>query len=268
MSRDQQSRDREMAALRAQLDALTQKAPEPSKTVDLTPDPHLQPLTDQERASIGDDELLEFSARHAYQKIAPRIAQLEAKLAKLEGGFEPIAQRVERVQHETLYSAMDRQLPEWRKQNEDPDFLRWLNDVDPFSRIQRKLVLQQGVDAGDADRVLTVFNTYRAETGSKSQTRQADAQPNRTDKPNGSGGQVNGTGNGRVPLDTLVHPGRVRSAGTQTAQTATDEPPTVTRAELAQFRNDQLRGVYQNDPKKLAEWKEYFDKAIAAGRVV
>jgi hypothetical protein len=226
----------------------------------------MAPLTEQERASIGDDELLEYSARHAYQKIAPRIAQLEAKIAKLEGGFEPIAQRVQQVQSDTLYTKMDRGLPDWRKQNEDPGFLNWLNDLDPFSRIQRKLILQQGVDAGDSERVLTVFNTYRAETGTKTQTRPADTQPNRTDKPNGSGGPSNGTGSSRVPLDTLVHPGRVRSAG-NSQQTATDEPPTVTRAELAQFRNDRIRGVYNNDRKALEEWESYFNEAIAAGRV-
>jgi hypothetical protein len=266
LSREQRDRDAEMDRMRAQLAELSSPSA-PKTPANLSQVSDIPPLNDQERASIGDDELLEFTARHAFHKIVPRLQQIEAAIDDLKNGMRPIAERVHHVQTETMFSHMDRRLEGWRDQNNDPKFLSWLNGVDPFSRIQRKLILKQGVDAGDVERVLTVFNTYRAETGTPTQTRSTTTQPTRTDNPPTGTGQRIGTGNGRVPLDTLVHPGRVRSAGT-VQQTAPDEPPTVTRAELMQFRNDRARGVYHNDPSGLAEWEAYFDKAIAAGRVI
>jgi hypothetical protein len=263
MAGEQQRRDDEVSKLREQLEKV--QTPPESVTAPVTAD--LAPLTDQERASVGDDELLEYAARHTFQKLLPRIKQLEDKIAGLEGGMKPIQQQVQHVQNETLFSQLDRRLPEWRQQNQDPKFIQWLNEIDPFSRIQRHLVLKQGVDAGDTDRVLTVFNTFKAETGTKTQTGASAAKPNGADNPQGTG-KPNGTTSSRVPLDTLVHPGRVRSAGTIATQNATDEPPTVTRAELMQFRNDRARGVFRNNPDKLAEWEDYFNKAIAAGTVV
>ena len=266
LATEQQRRDDEMRQLQEQVKGLTTARPR-SDQPDVA-DADYAPLTNEERQSVGDDELLDYAARHAYQRISPKLAALEAKIAALEGGLQPIAQRVQRVQHDSLFSSLDRALPEWRKQNEDPKFLDWLEGVDPFSRIQRKLVLKQGIDDNDTARVVTVFNTFRAETGAKVQTRPAETMPKTTADTSSNGtGRVNGTGSSRVPLDSLVQPGRVRSAGSST-QTSTDEPPTVTRAELMQFRNDRARGVYRDDPKGLEEWSAYFDKAIAAGRVM
>lgn len=266
LAAEQQRRDEEMQVLREQVQRLSQQ-PDQGNKVDVT-DASTSALSAEERASVGDDELLNFAARHAFQLVAPRLAKIEADIAALRDGIQPIARRVQHVQNETLFTRLDRDLPDWRVQNEDPKFIDWLEQVDPFSRIQRKMALKQAIDDNDAPRVVTVFNTYRAETGAKAQYRPASTMPERSPaQPTNGSGQSTGTGSGRVPLDTLVHPGRVRSAGTP-AQTSTEEPPTVTRAELAQFRNDRARGVFRNDPEGLKKWSDHFDQAIAAGRVI
>jgi hypothetical protein len=87
--------------------------------------------------------------------IAGRVGELERRLH--ENSTENAQLRVQ--------VAMDRD-PElggkWRTINNDPEFIRWLNEVDPLAGEKRMALLHRAYNAGAADRVGNLFRAFLA----------------------------------------------------------------------------------------------------------
>jgi hypothetical protein len=258
-TRELADRDARLMALERQMADLA-KSREPAKGED----DDFKPLSTEERNLLdGGENIVPLIERLAYHAVNKRLAGLEQRISELGANFRPIEQTLGQVRHDTLSDRLTRDVgSDWRRQDEDPAFIEWLDAPDGFSGVPRKQFFKTALDRGDHDRVVNIFKAFRADTG-KYKAQQTAGRPADTPRTNGTGNGAGG--NGKVPLDTLVAPGKGRSAAA-TGQTTTADKPLVKRSELRSFQQDLTRGRWHGD--ELARWNRYFDEAIAEGRVV
>lgn len=113
----------------------------------------LTSLTEKDREIVGEDVVGIIS------KAAREIATHE-----VESRLKPILDRVNRFEQMTTegYQAtLDRFVPAWDKQNDDPKFLAWLQDIDPATQKLRDELLQRAHDAKQGYLVADIFLAFR-----------------------------------------------------------------------------------------------------------
>lgn len=152
------------------------------------------------------------------------IASLKHEVERLRGQTQSATARMTAAQVET---ALDGQVPGWRETNDDPLFLDWLNNADPFSGQIRLAMLNEAYTKGDVSRTANFFLAFKRE-----QTATSSAGSQQAHTPS--------QGAGTVPLADLAAPGRGRpvSAG------ASPEKRIWTHAQIAAFYRDAAAGRY------------------------
>jgi len=157
-----------------------------------------------------------------------------------------------------VMAALDRdeQLgPHWRLLNNDPEFLAWLNQIDPFSGQLRMNLIREAYDQGDVGRVGQFFRSYlTGHTAPSGAVVTAHTPAN---------GQVNGAG--RVNLTHLVAPGRSSVSGNNGG--AQPEKRIWSRTEIGAFYSDVRRGVYRGREADKLALEQDITAAAREGRV-
>jgi hypothetical protein len=92
-------------------------------------------------------------------------ATVGADVARLEQGMNEVRHALHRERRNQMLATMDTQLPAWRSQNVDAEFLRWLEERDPFSGVAKSHLLKNAWENNDTDRVLSIFNGYHTVGG-------------------------------------------------------------------------------------------------------
>lgn len=165
----------ETAGLRASLEQNTQlvtqllerEARPPAASVPAvpaqTPEEQLRSLgaSDKDIEEYGD--LLPLVAKMANNMVRPTLAKLEAELTKLQQGQGQIAQASLASRKLNLESYLDTSIPGWRAVNESEHFLDWLNVLDIFAGVTRRVALTSAYNALDAARVGGIFQAYARE---------------------------------------------------------------------------------------------------------
>jgi hypothetical protein len=117
--------------------------------------------TDKDIEEYGD--LLPLVAKMANNMVRPTLEKLNAELSRLQQGQTQTAAGVRQSRVQSLESQLDATVPAWRAINEAQEFLDWLDIVDIFSGVTRRVALTDAYNKLDAARVVAIFQAYARE---------------------------------------------------------------------------------------------------------
>jgi hypothetical protein len=132
-------------------------------TVPVTPEDQVRALgaTDKDIEEYGD--LLPLVAKMANNMVRPTLEKLNAELSRLQQGQTQTAAGVRQSRVQALEAQLDSTVPAWRQINEAQEFLDWLDIVDIFSGVTRRVALTDAYNKLDAARVVAIFQAYARE---------------------------------------------------------------------------------------------------------
>lgn len=217
-------KDRELDTMRDLLATVSKPAPQEVAA----------PVVDQAQPLVSDEDIKEYGKDYAdfitrVSRQASReelsasqlLSSIDARLKNLEGSVEGVEITTANTAQNVFFSDLTSLVPDWKMLNNDPSFLQWLDQVDPFAGEAKLGLLQHAVSAGDATRAAKFFETYKLETTPEA-TPEAPAEVT----PPASSGK-----------DKLIAPGKA------TATTVTsDEKRNWTTAQINKLYDDKMAG--------------------------
>lgn len=252
---------REMAALRAQVDDLTQRVGLPGASG--APTTVSAGLTPEKRAEFEKTWGPEMT--QAMIDIASDIATGAANQVR-----QTVDKRVDQTQQEAwrqantiMEATLDHMLPggngqpDWRVVNDDEGFISWLQQPDGFSNMTKLQILRDAWNRNDTQAVYKIFAAYMGghqslPTGGGPGAAPASQQPSN-----------------RLPLHSLAAPGPTRPASP--GAPVESETNQYRVSEIAKFFQDKARGIY-NDTEARRRWAAGIEADIYAaqkeGRVI
>lgn len=245
----------QLTATQGMLAALAQnRVPAPGQGQGPAPAAPAKLVKDEEVKEFGED-LTDFIKRVAQEAVLPAVDQklqpVQQQVAEVRQSASKVAERSVQSEHEKLLATLDREIPGWRQQNNDPGFLDWLAQVDLFSGAKRGDLLRQAYEGFDAPRIVAFFKGYRNEHAvvTPPAPAAAPAEPDASQR----------------KLDEFVAPGTPK-AGPTGAQTGAGKR-TWTQAEIKQFYDDAAAGKFRNNKARRDELERDIHAAVREGRV-
>lgn len=205
--------------------------------------------TDKDDVENYGQEFIDKSRAWARADFAPEMLAMRAEIQQLRGQAQSSMEQNTQV---AVQNALDNAVPDWRRQNDDQQFVAWLNQVEPFSGQVRKDMLTEAYVRGDASRTIAFFTAYNTEqtvTGSTGSSAHTPAPQ-----------QANGAGT--MPLTNLAAPGRGRPA----SPGAPTDKRIWTKQDVSAFYGDVNRGRYTNNPAQRAQIEADIFAAPSEGR--
>ena len=201
-------------------------------------------------------ELVDYVKQRINRAVAgltDKLATADLTIKSLQAQLQGVQKNTQATAAQTFETLLDREIPGWRQQNGNDEFIAWLKTAHPDTGDPWKNILDNAARSADLARVVRVFRAFPGNTLAQAQPPEAPApNPPRRDTRR------------RLDLDTLAVPPRGR-------QTAIGQPQleqTITTADLQRFTADKARGRYRNDPAAAAAIEAAIDKAITEGRFV
>ena|SRR5215471_222682 len=205
-------------------------------------------ITEKEREEYG-PELTDMIERVAKSIAGQQLADAQNEIKTLKQQVGGVAQTVQVNTQQSMLGRLDQQLPNWRVQNQDPEFLEWLELPDVYSGARRMDLLRQAFDRSDVARVLAFFNGFNAERQAAAPASTTPAAPPAP----------------AVRLEDLAAPGRART--TAASQPPAGDKPIITAAQISQFYDDCRRGRFNGrDADRIALEQQIFE-AQREGRI-
>lgn len=211
------------------------------------PAPAPQPATAGDVEEFG-PETVDFVTRVAtnvVNSLAPQIIEsiLSARLAPVSERVEQVTHHVQRSAEQVFVDEFSKLVPDWQNQNSDPDFLNWLQEVNPVAGVPTQALLTDARGKLDHIRCAAIFNMYRQLSGV--------AAPRQQSAPAVDERQM------------LVEPARTASAAP--AAPGARNTQTISRVEIAKFYAD-VRAGRISGPEAQRREQEIF-LAQSQGRV-
>lgn len=252
----------ETGRLRGQLDAMQgqiQNLNNLLATVKKPPESTFQPavpvksrITAEEEAEYGAD-FIDFASRVASQEVAKATGPLLAEIAGLKQQLGGVGETLHQDARGRLFQSLDAEIPNWRELNSQQDFLDWLALQDTYTGAMRQEILNDAFEQNNFPRVAAFFKGFLAELA-------ATANP-QVIEPGNQGIKVP-----KIALDTIVAPGRAKSAAA-TPPGAPPEKPFITTSQITKFYTDVAAGKYRGrDAEYNAEQAKIFE-AQNEGRI-
>lgn len=248
--------NRDMTARVSHLETLlaSLSAP-PAPVAQSAPSAPVSSLTETDMAEYGDSiEVMRKVAQDTFSPVFSKVSGIERAVnelaAKLNTSVVPQVERVSRQQaasaEDRFWSALNAELPDWQKINNNKAFLDWLAAVDPLTNLTRQQYLDQAQSALDVSRVVAIFRAF----ASKSEISSAptNAQPSRS----------------ASELERQVAPGRGRSSAT----TSSEAPKTYTPVDIRKFFEDVRQGKYKGRESERDRIERDIFAAQRDGRIV
>lgn len=116
-----------------------------------------EPLVKPEEIEEYGPGLVDLARRIAQEELRGK----EAEINKLKRQLEQVSEVTTKTVSNDFFRSLDAISPEWRTINEDPAFLRWLDEVDELTGETRQNLLGKAEAARDAVRVGKFFNSYK-----------------------------------------------------------------------------------------------------------
>jgi hypothetical protein len=238
-----------------------QQAAPPAGSQPRTPAQPQKLVKDEEIKEFGAD-LIDVARRVAREEIAGTV---EHEVARR---MQPVAQRADQAVQQAagaaqriaqndrqgVFDMLDRNVQKWTEINNDPAFLEWLEQVDPYAGLRRGDLLGQAFESNNGPRVVAFFNGFLKE--------HAIVTP-----PSAPAAAAPAAAAPQVPLEKLVTPGlpKTGAAGTQDGS----GKRVWTRAEISKFYADQSAGRFNSDTgkQKAKEMEADIFAAQREGRV-
>lgn len=216
----------------------TQPARQPEPAAPATPAAKKQLVTEDEIKQFGPD-LYDFIKRAAAQEVLPavesrvdsRIAPVASKVDQVGEIVSANVQRTARTDKQSVHDLLASQVPNWAQLNEDPLFLEWLDQVDPYSGYRRGQLLEQAYKAYDGPRVVAFFRGYLTENATISPPVTTTETP--APKP-------------QKDLAAFIAPGAPKTGAVGAPDGSGKRA--WTRAEIGQFYEDVRVGKYRTKP--------------------
>jgi hypothetical protein len=255
--------DREIPQMRAQVQSLEnliatmRTAPPPPQMPAPESVPAYSPVSEEDQQAYG-PELIEASRRWARGEVQAELNELRGEIRNLRAGQD-------RQTAQTATNRLERELdsdPElangnWQRLNHDPNFIQWLQEIDPFSGVSRYVMLNHAYSGGDADRTGRFFKAYMRE--------HTDRNPPPSSPPqtyNGANGYVD---TGQPPrLEDFAAPGRASRA---TPGGGAPEKRIWTNRDITAFYEDRTRGKYRGREDEAERLERDIFDAASEGRV-
>lgn len=202
-----------------------------TRTAPVTAPVTAPPLTPQVRKEDVDNfgqDLIDVAKRAALEATAPQ-------LTKLEQENEALKKRLHTKAVQDVYSALDRDVPDWRQINSNPRFKLWLRLPDIYSRTIRGKLLSEAFGAADAARVVEFFKGFIRDEVAVGQIEPEPvpgAQPPAQPAPRQPA----------MSLEAIASPRGARPA-TEVAPSQGDKP-VYTHAQIKKFYDDVRRGAW------------------------
>ncbi|MDK2957819.1 MAG: hypothetical protein PWQ57_3317 [Desulfovibrionales bacterium] len=157
--------DKEVPALQhqlrqaaAEIERLRQaEAPKPKGTEAPNPNGQDRAAYRPEDYEEYGEEFVAMARRNA--EMADQLKRLEDQLGGVEQQFGQVAQQTQRTQYDRFAEAIAPLCPQFKEQDDDPEFVAWL-EYDGSSQ-----AVQQAFAQGDVKRLARIFNRYVQETG-------------------------------------------------------------------------------------------------------
>jgi len=141
--------------LRQKLEGLTQDF-ESFKSKAATPSTPL--ISAEDREKYGDD-LLDVIKRSAQEQVSAKDSEIEQLKRRLDDVHTDTAKNAEVV----FYDRLSQMMPDWVAINDDPSFLKWLDEYDALTGKRRQDLLSDAENSRDADRVARFFGTWKSQ---------------------------------------------------------------------------------------------------------
>ena len=203
-------------------------------------------VSEQDLVDYGDD-LVDLIRRVARAEAAEKTKDLTPTIEEIRGQVQKSNQR--QVTN-SVYSKLDAEVQDWKEINKSPDFVGWLQDLDPYAGSVRQNLLSDAFAQGDGDRVVAFFKGYLAEQQAVSPPKPSNPEP---------------AAQPQVRLEELAGP----KAGSNGSSAPPQQPhaPQWTRAQIGKFYDDVHKGHYRLNPEKKAQIEASIAQAMAAGAV-
>lgn len=224
--------DKRIGELERELEALRKAGPKASASG----------VTDEEREAYGED-LIDLMERVADSKYGKEIQELRQRVASTPPPTS--SENTMDTETQAMYDYMDKVIPDWRTQNQDPGFLKWLQEEDPIAGRRRQEILQDASANKSAVHIARIFTAYR-------QTAPMASPP-------ASQGASDG-----VDLASLAAP----TSGGGSAPSGSASVVVYTNDEVAKFYADVGKGRYKNNPEGKAKMERELATAAREGRIV
>jgi hypothetical protein len=240
---------REIAELRNTIAAL-QQAPQPPAAPPKPPADEVPPELKEKLATFAED----------YPDVAEGLqAMLQIETAKIR---REAAQEIEKVRAEasigvqnTMYTELERRVPDWKVIRDDPSFAAWLQNVDPFSGRPLSELAQVALQEMDINRIVAFYDGFK-------QMKQVASPTPSTHEPTPTPPAAPASN----PAAQFVAP--PRSSGSPPPNPNPQQNETITSAFIAKFYNDAAMGKYRGRDAEYNAIETKIDKAIKSGRVV
>lgn len=219
--------ERDRQALLAQINELKQKATESKSLL----------AREEDEEAFGKDmaEFVRRAAKEEVSQLSPEADKIKAEVEAMKRELEAQRQMKADEARANFFHALDNLLPNWRVQNEDPEFLTWLAGPHPqYTYRTWQSFLEEALRAGDAAATANIFKAF-----------------NRTpEAPKAN------------PLARQVAPAHNRNTPPQETQ---PQKKVFTESEIKDFYDGVRRGWIRGDEAKRME--EEIDRAVSEGRV-
>jgi hypothetical protein len=211
-------------------------------------------ITPKDEDEFGTD-MVDFARRVTREEMTPvmqALSQVQAQLAQL-GNLAPAVQQVANTQaataEEKFFAQLATSVPDWDRVNDDPRFHTWLLTPDEMTGITRQTYLDDARNNLDLRRVVSVFNTWKRETGvaPTAGTPQQATQQSNVSK-----------------LERQIAPGRSNAATSTPVQKA---EKMWTPADIAKFFDDKRNGKYKGREAEASAAERDIFQAQREGRI-
>lgn len=183
--------DAEVPRLHTQVKELTDKVSDLTKSLEEKKQQRKETeklVTDEDVENFGED-LIEVQ-----RKVAREVAsQFEEELSALRTQNEELRAQFNTTKGEISESSFEAKLhrlvPDFAEVNASPEWVSWLDEVDPVLRAPRRVVAQQAFEAADADGVAYYIGMFKQQTApvveqpkvdTKKEELERQVQPSRT----------------------------------------------------------------------------------------
>jgi chemotaxis protein histidine kinase CheA len=212
--------------------------------------PKAKRVTEKDQETFGAD-LLDVIKRQAEEIAADALADLQAKVGKLESENEQLKAQVTGVSQtqsltaqEVYFGKLAATVPDWEAINVSPGFLDWLGEVDELSGETRQAYLDRAFNSLNVAQTAKLFNAYKKTLA-----------PAPTPPPAPKATEV----------QRQVAPGKSK---TPPGPQASDASSKIWSAnEIDKFYGEVRSGYYRNNPQEMLRIEAEIDAAVASGRV-
>lgn len=234
-----------------QLIATMQTAPAQQPKVEA---PQSKLITPKDEDDFGTD-MVDFARRVTREEMTPvmqALSQMQRQLEQL-GTLAPAVRQVATNQaataEEKFFGQLEGAVPDWASVNDSAQFHEWLLTPDEMTGITRQTYLEDARNSLDLRRVVSVFNTYKRESGvaPTAVQQQQSARPSNVSR-----------------LEKQIAPGR-SSASTSAPQQKAER--TWSPTDIATFYNDRRTGKYRGREAEASAMERDIFLAQRDGRI-